>query len=253
MLFLFKNIRNNLMNINIEDNVLTLWHGDLAFKDNMIYCRRDHTINHNDMHDADFCIPKRLIKQIIVQKNPYVIQTYDHKYHVGTENIINVDSLDNNIFHITCTNLKCKIQDWFKYLKKNDIYVEIGVKFGAASAGVLEYSKENNLNLSINLFEKDPGCCDFIRQRFKKDNNVTVFEGNATEEMNKLDKKYDFVFFDAHHHYKDDYPILQALIPHLKKSTVILFDDYSYCDDVKKLVDEFRNEHDNDFPNVYAI
>lgn len=238
-------------NINIDGDVLILWHGDLAFKDDVIYCREDHTINHDDMHDADFCVPKCLIKQIIIKTSPYVIQTYDYKYHVGTENIINVDSLDNNIYHITCTNLRCKIQDWFKYLNKNDVYVEIGVKFGAASAGVLQYSKDNDLNISINLLEKDANCCEFLRERFKNDANI--FEGDATEKMNDIEEKFDFVFFDAHHHYKDDYPILQALIPHLKKSTVILFDDYSFCNDVKKLVDEFRNEYDNDFPNVYAI
>jgi len=240
-------------NLSVENGVIRLKHGDLAFKDNKIYCRVNHTINFDDMHDANFSVNIDEITKIIVETNPYVIRTCDMKYHVGKKQIIFIKSLDSNIYHITCTNLRCKINKWFNLLKKDDIYAEIGVKYGAAAAGVLEYSKENNLNLSINLFEKDPGCCDFIRQRFKKDNNVTVFEGNATEEMNKLDKKYDFVFFDAHHHYKDDYPILQALIPHLKESTVIIFDDYSYCDDVKKLVDEFRNKHDNDFPNVYTI
>ena len=69
--------------------------------------------------------------------------------------------------------------------------------------------------------------------------------------MDELNIKYDFVFFDAHHHYKDDYPILQSLIPHLKESTVIIFDDYDYSEEVKILVNEFRENYN--FPNIYTM
>ena len=246
------NENTNYPNLKYVNDVIYLTHGDLAFKNGKIYCRHDHTINHNDMHDADFCLDRNLVKTIIVNQIPYIIKHLNNKYSVGTEKCIDVSSLDNNIYHITCTNLKCKITNYFHLLKENNIYVELGVKFGAAAAGVLEYSKENNLNLSINLFEKDLNCCNFLRQRFENDNNVTVFEGDAAKEMNKLNQKYDFVFFDTHHHYNDDYPILQSLIPHLKEETIIVFDDYTEIEDVQKLVKEFQIQH-SEFKNIYTI
>lgn len=239
--------KNSLL---IENGIIILKHGDLAFKDNKIYCREYHTINFDDMHDADFSINKNEITKIIVETNPYVIRTTDMKFHVGKDSIIFVDSInDNNIYHITCTNLRCKINEWFNLLKKDDVYAEIGVKYGAAAAGILQYSKDNNLNIEINLFEQDKYCCEFLRERF--DNEANVIEGDATEKLKEINKKFDFVFFDAHHHYNDDYPILQSLIPYLKKSTIIIFDDYNYTEDVRRLVDEFCEKYN--FENVYTI
>ena len=239
-------------NLKYVNGVIYLDHGDLAFKNGKIYGRHDHTINHHDMHDAEFCLDINKVKKIIVNKSPYIIKNFNNQYFLGTEKCIDVSSLDSNIYHITCTNLKCKISNYFHLLKENNIYVEIGVKFGGAAGGILEYSKENDLNLSINLFEKDPNCCGFLRQRFNDDKNVTIFEGDASEEINKLNQKYDFVFFDAHHHYKDDYPILQSLIPHLKEETILIFDDYNEIEDVQKLVKEFKTQYP-EFKNIYTI
>ena len=236
-------------NLSVENGVIRLKHGDLAFKDNKIYCRVNHTINFDDMHDADFSVNIDEITKIIVETNPYVIRTCDMKYHVGKKQIIFIKSLDSNIYHITCTNLRCKINKWFNLLKKDDIYVEIGVKYGGAAAGVLNYSKNNDLNIELNLFEQDKFCCEFLRERF--DNEANIIEGDATYKLKNVNKKFDFVFFDAHHHYNDDYPILESLIPYLKESTVIIFDDYYYSKDVKQLVDEFCEKYD--FPNVYTI
>jgi len=236
-------------NLQIYDRTIYLTHGDIVFKDSKIYCRINHTINHDDMHDSDFSINKNEITKIIIKTNPYIIKTIDGKYHVGKDSEIFVDSIDNNIYHITCTNLICKLNNYFHLLKKNNIYCEIGVKYGAGAAGVLQYSKDNNLNIELNLFEKDKYCCEFLRKRFIDEANV--IEGNAAETLKYINKKFDFVFFDAHHHYKDDYPILQSLIPFLKESTVIIFDDYYYSKDVKQLVDEFCEKYN--FKNVYTI
>ena len=108
-------------------------HGDLAFKNGKIYGRHDHTINHHDMHDAEFCLDINKVKKIIVNKSPYIIKNFNNQYFLGTEKCIDVSSLDSNIYHITCTNLKCKISNYFHLLKENNIYVEIGVKFGGAA------------------------------------------------------------------------------------------------------------------------
>ena len=163
------------------DGIISLTHGDLAFTDSLIYGRSSHTINFDDMRDADFSVDKNQVNKILIKTIPYVIKTKDNKYLFGTEEIIDVDQMDPEIYHITCTNLRCKLKEYFHLLKKDDIYVEIGVKFGAAANGILEYSNKNNLNISINLFEKDHNCCDFLRQRFNDNNTVNIFEGDATK------------------------------------------------------------------------
>lgn len=236
-------------NLSIENGVIRIKHGDLAFKDNKIYCRVNHTINFNDMRDADFSVNIDEITKIIVETNPYVIRTRDMKYHVGKKQIFFIKSLDSNIYHITCTNLICKINKWFNLLKKDDIYAEIGVKYGAAAAGVLNYSKDNDLNIELNLFEKNKFCCEFLRERFE--NEANIVEGDATYNLKNVNKKFDFVFFDAHHIYNNDYPILESLIPYLKESTVIIFDDFA-IKDVQKLVTEFKKQHP-EFKNIYTI
>ena len=234
------------------NGIIYLTHGDLAFKNGKIYGNHYHTLYRDDMHNAEFCLDINKVKMIIVNIPLYIIKKIDGQYFESTEKYIDVSSLDSNIYHITCTNLKCKITNYFHLLKENDIYVEIGVKFGGTAGRVLEYSKENNLNLSINLFEKEPNCCSFLKQKFKNDNNVTIFEGDAAKEINKLNQKYDFVFFDASHHYKIDYQILQSLIPHLKEETIIIFDDYHEIEDVQKLVKEFKTQYP-EFKNIYTI
>ena len=55
--------------------------------------------------------------------------------------------VSTSVLDIVDSDMSNKEIEDFTVLKENNIYGEIGVKFGGAAGGILEYSKENDLNL----------------------------------------------------------------------------------------------------------
>lgn len=115
---------------------------------------------------------------------------------------------------------------------------EIGIRYSITSEDIL--NKFNNTIKRYDLYDVVHVCCEHARNIFKYDNRINVFEGSADESFKKLDENiiYNFVYFDASHHYEIDIKILDELIKHIDKNTIICFDDYD-VKDVNKLVNEF--------------
>ena len=224
-------------------------HSDIVFTDSCIYIKNDSTIIKSDLSDAHYRIDKNIIKTIYPLKTPYIIQTNDNKFSFCYDANIDVNNL-YNVRRITLLNLNSKIHNYMYLLKDNFKYAEIGVRYGATALSILNYAKTNKLNIQIDLFEKNPYHCDLLKDTIKNE-NVNIYCGDASKTLNELNDKYDFVFFDASHHYKIDYLILQSLIPHLKSSSIIIFDDYNSKEDVKKLVDEFEQNYN--FENIFKL
>lgn len=237
------------MGLVIDNDSISFGHSDIVFTDSFIYIKNDNSILKNDLSDAHYKIDKNIIKTINPLATPYIIQTNDNKLSFGYEKNIDVNNL-YNVRRITLLNLTCKIHNYMYLLKDNFKYAEIGVKYGATALSILNYAKANKLNIQIDLFEKNQYHCDLLKDIIKNE-NINMYCGDASKTLNESNDKYDFVFFDASHHYKIDYLILQSLIPHLKPSSIIIFDDYNSKEDVKKLVDEFEQNYN--FENVYKL
>ena len=238
------------MTLVINKDSIIFDHSDIVFNNSYIYIKKNNTILKEDLSDADYMVDKNRIKKINPLITPYIIQTNDNKLSFGYEKNIEVNKL-YNVRRITRLNLVCKIYNYIYLLKDNYKYAERGVKYGATTLSVLNYIKRNNLNIQIDLFEKNKNCCDLLKDTFKDEKNINIFCGDASKTLNESKDKYDFVFFDASHHYKIDNLILQSLIPHLKPSSIIIFDDYNSREDVKRLVDEFERNYN--FKNVYKL
>ena len=86
---------------------------------------------------------------------------------------------------------------------------------------------------------------DYIFKIFKESikplgNVVTFIRSDSLFASNLYaDESLEFVFIDASHQYKDVKDDIQAWFPKVKKGGIIAGHDYSWCDDVKRAVDEF--------------
>ena len=113
---------------------------------------------------------------------------------------------------------------------------EIGVRYGSSSRFILD----NFENLStLDLYEYNLNFIEIIKDRLKDYSKYNLYEGDARDTLKTNSQIYDLVFFDCSHIYDIDIEIFKQLIPHINKSTLLIFDDF-YLADVKKLIAEVK-------------
>ncbi len=151
--------------------------------------------------------------------------------------------LTKDIQNITFSNIEGhpeKIKHFIEYLycKKNQkiSVAEIGVKFGSTALDVLNLQDE--LISEYHGYEISESRSALIKERLKDFTNFKLITGDAAVTLKKNNFKYDFVFFDASHHYNSDMPILEELKNHLNDDSIIFVDDYE-MPDVKRCLEEF--------------
>ena len=180
-------------------------------------------------------------EDMILVKRPHVALTAEDKCFLREEEDSKYFTKD--IRNITFSNIEGhpeKIKHLIEYLysenNKKISLAEIGVKFGSTSFEILNLL--NHLISEYHGYELDEARCGLIKERLKDFPSFKVFSGDASLALKQNNFKYDFVFFDASHHYNIDMPILEELKNHLKDGSIIFFDDFE-IPDVKRCVEEF--------------
>lgn len=168
----------------------------------------------------------------LVIKRPHVL--IDHDCYRKPLELVSEDRsyTDNTRLIFNCSSGDKKL---LPFLEKTDkIVAEIGIKFGATTKLITESFP--NID-QYYCFERRPEYCEFLKKTLS-DSRIILMEGNAADTLKMVDVKFDFVYFDASHNYEIDSLILTSLIPKLKDSTKIVFDDYN-IPDIRRLCDEF--------------
>ena len=178
---------------------------------------------------------------MIFVKRPHVALTSEDKCILKKEG--NSKYLTKSIQNITFSNIEGhpeKIKYFIEYLyRKNNKKIsvaEIGVKFGSTAFETLNLL--NDFISEYHGYEIDEARCELISERLEDFKNFKLIAGDAAVTMPQNNFEYDFVFFDASHHYNNDMPILKELKNHLTKDSIIFIDDFD-IPDVKRCIEEF--------------
>ena len=102
--------------------------------------------------------------------------------------------------------------------------------------------------------EIDPAMVGEAKQHLKKvglENSVTVIEGDALEELPKMEGQFDYIFLDA---VKMDYlKYLKIVEPKLLPGAVIIADNViRFHDEVKEFMDYIKTNPDYDYVTIQA-
>jgi caffeoyl-CoA O-methyltransferase len=122
--------------------------------------------------------------------------------------------------------------------------VEIGsaTGFGAINMG-LGFERTGGQLVTIDI---DPRMVRATRENITKmglQNTVRVIEGDALQELPKLDGEYDFVFIDALK--RDYFKYFQAIAPKLKPGAVVVADNViQFASEMRDFLDFMRKSSD---------
>ena len=220
-----------------------------------------------DIHSIDF--DKINIKNIIFNNENYVFYLNENGYHIqncvdynlaikiGTDFILHYyHNIGENWFGYQ--GLYKKVVDKFD---TNSHFVEIGCWKGRSSSflGVEIVNSGKKIkfdcvdtwngsieNRNVNMVGYEPMIFsnkDWLYNEFKKNteplgiNSIRKPSISASELYD--DNSLDFIFIDASHQYEDVKNDIISWYPKLKRGGIIAGHDYSWCDDVKKAVNEF--------------
>lgn len=158
------------------------------------------------------------------------------------------------------------------FLKKHNpikSYLEIGVLAGDYSDLVIKYlnpkiidlvdtydSKDYN-QINNKRFEKETHF-EYIKNKYKNNNNINIIKENFNIKTTKLSNKYDYIYIDAHHTIGQVSEQLNWSANHINDDGIIGIDDYIILDHfsyeyygVVQAVHYFLNQNNNWY--VYAF
>lgn len=138
---------------------------------------------------------------------------------------------------ITTCNLTCKLDFKDQGATENSIVAEIGVRYGSTLLANYQGIKE------YYAFELNSRYCELILG-LVSDPKVHIIQGAAQDTLLNLpsEVKFDYVFFDASHHFTTDSLIWNSLRYHLHNKSVVIFDD-SHLPDIQYLMEIAKSQN----------
>jgi len=126
-----------------------------------------------------------------------------------------------------------------KYKPKN--ILEIGTSNGYSTIWLGLAAKE--VNAEITTIEKDKEKIKLAKQNFKKANlDINIIQGDALEQIPKLNQKFDFVFIDA---LKKDYLKYLKSINLSKRAIITAHNVVSHKNKMLDYLDFVRNNYES--------
>jgi hypothetical protein len=128
--------------------------------------------------------------------------------------------------------------EFIKHLPKNANILEIGTLAGDYAELLLETNPlsidlvdvfEANDWRDLNRFDKR-GHYNFVKNRFKKNPEVSLLRGYSHDVLPTLKKKYGYIYIDANHDYEHASQDLADALPLLAEGGIIGLNDYIYDD-----------------------
>ena len=177
---------------------------------------------------------------------PHVLEYENNVNIIYESNKYNIyDLYTKNIKSIKCGCIgpNYLVTDFIKKLNLNNIHLaEIGIRYSSTSKNII--NELNDIIKQYDLFEHNIAYINYAKQLFNDNNKIKIYGNEADISLNNLPAEviYDFVYFDASHKYDIDKKILNSLISHINKNSIILFDDYN-IKDIYILVNDFVKQN----------
>lgn len=152
-----------------------------------------------------------------------------------------------------------EVAEYIKFLINSNKNIKDILEIGTATAysGITMLAEVQTRNGSLTTIEIDEKRYNIAKENFEKSNlkNVNQIFGDATEEIKKLNKKFDFIFIDAAKgqyktFFEDSYHLLNE--GGLIFIDNILFRGYMYKDDYPKRYKTLVRKLDEFIDYLYA-
>jgi hypothetical protein len=149
-------------------------------------------------------------------------------------------------------------EEFAKHIPKGSRILEIGTLAGDYAEVLIKEVKPSSIDLvdtfkaydwpDCNRFNRE-GHLDFVKNRFKNVNGITLNQGYSDDILTSINKQFDYIYIDANHDYKHCKADLINSLPLLAEGGIIGFNDYIVDKDhgvdygVIEVVCEFLNDN----------